>query len=128
MPFLKMLAGLALLAAPVIASRQSPAVEAARAAAAQYDNEGARAIVTEACDAGDRAATDAQRTAAWEQARRAYRQGCDTGDRDSCVVLADMMIDGRGGDIDRAGAAALLEAECARDYYACETLLTALKP
>lgn len=72
------------------------------------------------------AESDAERNAAWQQARSAFRKGCDIGDRESCLGLADMLIEGQGGEKDRASAVALLEKACATDYYSCEALIRGL--
>lgn len=72
--------------------------------------------------------SEAQRNAKFEQARRAFTKGCELGDLGGCMSLSSMMLEGQGGPVDRAGAVAMLEERCARDYYACETLLGALDP
>lgn len=72
--------------------------------------------------------SEANRNAKFEQARRAFTRGCELGDLGGCMSLSSMMLEGRGGPADRAGAVAMLEERCAKDYYACETLLGALDP
>lgn len=77
---------------------------------------------------GWNAESDVQREGAFEQSRRAFRRGCDLGDRDSCTSLAGMLLDGTGGEVDKPGGIALLETQCVQDYYVCEILLGALRP
>ena len=64
----------------------------------------------------------------WIASRAAYARGCELGDVYSCSSLADMMIEGHGGDEDLAGALALLERACREDFYQCEPYLRALEP
>lgn len=78
--------------------------------------------------AGWDAEGEAQQTASWQQARRAFTKGCELGSTEACSSLANMLKEGRGGDVDRAGAAALMEARCQIDYYQCEEYLRILKP
>ena len=106
---IKPLAALVLLVAPVLAYAQSPAVEAAREAAADYDRDGAKSILTEACDTDDAAAcrsllamldngySDEDQVAA----RALAGQVCDNGDLLGCVTLWRYAQRGHGGDIDR---------------------------
>lgn len=100
---------LALFAAPALVAAQSPAVEAARAAAADYDRDGARTILTEACDSGDKAACrsllgqlDRSFDDEDEVAARALASDlCDSGDVLGCITLVRYAGDGDGGDIDQ---------------------------
>ncbi|WP_299191476.1 hypothetical protein [uncultured Erythrobacter sp.] len=106
----KPFAALALLLAPAFAYAQSPAIDAARAAAADYDNDGARAIVSEACDNGDAAACRALLATLNnsysdddEAASRTLASTmCDNGDLLACVTLVRYAERGRGGDIDQS--------------------------
>ena len=68
---------------------------------------------------------DAAANATFGEARVAFTRACDLGDSYSCTALADMMLEGQGGDVDRAGAIELLDKACGLNFYQCPKRLEA---
>ena len=108
MVLVKMLAALALLAAPAMVAAQSPAIDAALAAMEDYDDAGALAALNEGCDAGDTAACRmllAMLSTNYDEnddatARALASKMCESGEMLGCVTLARFAEVGRGGDAD----------------------------
>lgn len=121
----KPFAALVLLVAPAFAFAQSPAVDAARDAAQNYNRDEARTILTDACDGEDAAACrallamldgsyDDEDQAA---ARVLAGEVCDRGDMLGCVTLWRYAERGRGGDIDKPLMRASITKACQGGLY-----------
>ena len=122
---IKSIAAFALLLLPVSIAAQSPAVDAARAAMADYDGETARSTLTLACDAADTAACRVllgylSGRYSDEEQEEAYTLGqtlCANDDLLGCVTFARLVENMAHSGADQSLALDSLEKACRGDFY-----------